>query len=116
MSENLAGVLETLGAVNTAGSVPQQDDRKHVRGQASPDFDLRARLKRLRIKQVHFADQIGRDHSGVRRWIAKKPPAPGEIEMLVDVLDVLLLGAPEPQWLVSMKARYGQNASVEVEE
>lgn len=81
-------------------------ERRPRRGQASSDFDLRERLKRLGIKQVHFADYIGRDQSGLRRWIAKNPPPPGEIEMLVDLLDHLLLGHPEPGWLVSMRERY----------
>lgn len=84
-------------------------EKRPVRGQASPDFDLRTRLKRLGIKQVHFADFIGRDHSGVRRWIARNPGPPGEVEMLVDLLDHHILGLPLPQWLVNMQERYSDD-------
>jgi hypothetical protein len=91
-------------------SIDEIMERRPKRGQASEDFDLRSRLLRLGIKQVHFADYIGRDQSGLRRWIAGNPRPPGEVEMLIDLLDHHILGLPKPLWLDQMEAKYGPDA------
>jgi DNA-binding transcriptional regulator YiaG len=101
--------------------VNEMSQSRPHRGRASEGFDLGARLRRLGIKQVHFAAYIGRDPSGVRRWIASNklpnsPAPPGEIEMLVELLEHHILDHEKPEWLVKMQERYAEAGAISDED